>query len=351
MKSDLAVRDGGLVENWYILCLSRELNKKPLRREIYDTPYVVYRNETQKPVVFLDRCLHRHAQLSEGVVIDGKLACPYHGWTYNSEGVVVCVPSEGPKGLCEHAHLQTKAIPVVEQDGCVWIWTGQRKPESATPPFRYPHSGDKSYCRYFMITDFENEVTHLAENFMDVPHTVFVHAGWFRNPSKTQVPITVTTKNGSVLVDYKQEQDKIGFTSFVLNPKNEPMKHTDLFIMPNLTRVDYNFGNYNSFVIISQCTPVSKLKSRVYTEIIFRIWPVTKLLKQFMQFYTRRVIEQDVVIMANQSKNFWHDMNCRFHHTDADIVHESIEKLRDMGVKGDPTFKNIDRVEEKTIWI
>ncbi len=32
-----------------------------------------------------------------------------------------------------------------------------------------------------MITDFPNEVTNLAENFMDVPHTVYVHRGWFRD--------------------------------------------------------------------------------------------------------------------------------------------------------------------------
>ena len=202
-----------------------------------------------------------------------------------------------------------------------------------------------------MITDFANEVTHLAENFMDVPHTVFVHSAWFRNAASKSVPISVVTRDGSVLVTYRQPQDEIGFTSRILNPTGEPMTHTDHFILPNLTRVDYDFGSSRSFIIISQCTPVSTLKSRVYTAIIYRLGAFTFPLKPFFRFYTRRVIEQDVVIMANQGSSFRHDPECRFNATDADVVHTAIERLRELGAAGDPRALTHAEELEKEIWI
>jgi hypothetical protein len=96
---------------------------------------------------------------------------------------------------------------------------------------------------------------------MDVPHTVYVHKGWFRNKAMKKVPMSVETKNARVLVTYKQESDKIGgFFHWLLNPKRKPMKHTDEYIYPNLTRVDYTFGEDYGFIINSQNTPVSTLK-------------------------------------------------------------------------------------------
>ena len=203
-----------------------------------------------------------------------------------------------------------------------------------------------------MITDFDNEVTHLAENFMDVPHTVFVHRGWFRNQSKKKVPIDVETKAGSVLVTYNQAADSIGFTGRVLNPKNHPMVHTDCFILPNITKVDYHFGSSNSFVIISQCTPVSTLKTRVYTAIIYKVGFLSEILKPFFRFYTRRVIQQDVEIMAIQGQNFKFDFRTQFESTDADVVHAEIEKLRTLEAGGhrESAFEDLG-TQRRDIWI
>ncbi len=351
--STLRERDGELRQNWYIGCLSRELGRdRPRSTVIYDSPIVLYRDEQGKPVALPDRCLHRHARLSEGTLLPkGRIGCPYHGWVYDREGQVVEVPSEGPSGRCTERGLCLKPYVCVEQDDCIWIWMGENQPDQPHPPFRFPHFSDPAWTSYFMTTDFDNEVTHLAENFMDVPHTVFVHAGWFRDASRKQVPITVETSDGSVLVTYEQPQDRIGFTGKLLNPRNEPMIHTDRFILPNLTRVDYRFGARNSFVIISQCTPVSTLKSRVYTAILYRLGPVGKLMKPFFRFYTRRVIEQDVEIMANQGSSFRFDMTCQFQATDADIVHSEIEALREAARTDAGQAKSRRSLETRTIWI
>jgi phenylpropionate dioxygenase-like ring-hydroxylating dioxygenase large terminal subunit len=312
---------------------------------------VLFRDENGKVSCLRDRCLHRHAPLSEGVVLQGKIGCPYHGWVYDSEGRVSSVPSEGP-GRQPARKLCLKSFPAIEQDGCVWVWMGDGAPMTALPPFRFPHSEEPGWVSYFMITDFDNEVTNLAENFMDVPHTVFVHSGWFRNPSFKEVPIAVDTAGGSVLVTYRQPSDQIGVLArWLLNPRGEPMNHTDRFILPNITKVDYDFGSNSSFIIISQCTPVSTLRSRVYTAIIYRVGVLTKVLEPFFRFYTRRVIEQDVDIMKIQGRNLRHDPKLDFHATDADVIHQAIEKLRELASLGDPAAVSRQSREERTIWI
>src|SRR5262249_44727278 len=158
---------GQLIENWYIAALSRELKPgKILARTVYSKHFAIFRDAHGKACVLEDRCLHRGTKLSEGHCSERGLHCPYHGWVYDSDGNVISVPSEGPS--CDETSLRSRkwkitSPPVIEQDGAIWIWAGAGAAQSETPPWRFPHSGDPKWIRYFMITDFENEVTHLAQ--------------------------------------------------------------------------------------------------------------------------------------------------------------------------------------------
>jgi phenylpropionate dioxygenase-like ring-hydroxylating dioxygenase large terminal subunit len=351
LATDLSARDGNLIEHWYIACLERELPRhKPIKRVIYDQPLVLFRSKTGEVVCLPDRCLHRHAQLSLGDIVDGKLGCPYHGWLYDETGTVVGVPSEGPRFDKDNPRRCLRPRKTHVQDGCVWVWMGKGEATIA-PPYRFPSFHAPSYRKYFMITDFDNEVTHLAENFMDVPHTVFVHAGWFRTRSKKEVPIKLEVENGQVLVTYQQEQDEIGFWGRLLNPSGEGMMHTDRFIMPNITRVDYRFGNSTGFIISSQITPVSTLKSRVYTEIAYDLGFLNIPFHPILRFYTRQVIEQDVDIMKNQGDNFKIDLSTDFNHTEADMIHQAIEELRELGMAEVNTYQKPQYEKQGVIWI
>jgi len=350
MNASLRERDKALVNNWYIACLSQELkSNEALKRVIYDTPLALFRDKNGRPAALLDRCVHRGAQLSLGYYDQGELRCPYHGWKYNSQGEVTEIPSEG-QGPCKGRHQQ-RAFKAIEQDGAVWVWMGDGEPKTETPPWRFPNYGAAQWCHYFMITDFDNEVTNLVENFMDVPHTVFVHSGWFRDRQMTHVPMTVEAGQGEVLVTYHQPQDSIGFTRFLINPLNEKMTHTDRFIFPNITRVDYTFGESSAFIINSQCTPVSTLKTRVYTYIAFKTLNYAFLLKPLMQFYTRKVIQQDVEIMKNQGDNLKIFPDVPFRSSEADELHLAIEKIRRYGAEDKPEAFTFNKKSEKQFWI
>ncbi|MDP2311608.1 MAG: aromatic ring-hydroxylating dioxygenase subunit alpha [Pseudomonadota bacterium] len=327
---------GRTAESWYAAGTSAELTqamakRAPIGRTVLGERLVLFRDAGGRAVALTDRCLHRNAPLSAGACFDGKLGCPYHGWTYDGTGRLVGIPAQ-PADAPVPA-LSVPSWPTVERHGLVWVWMGRHPPDASKPggePFPMPYWDTPGWRAYYMVTPFDNGVTQLVENFMDVPHTVFVHKGWFRSEARRPVRMTVERTDASVLVTYHQPDDEIGFTGRLLNPTGEPMTHTDRFYMPNTTRVDYHFGK-RGFVITSTCTPESPASTRVYTLISYNLGSrvASRLMQPALERYTRRVIEQDVVIMALQGDNLRAHGQEAFHHGEADLHHQWIELLRD----------------------
>ena len=329
---------GTLHENWYVAALSREVtSRKPRASTIMEVPLVLFRDAEGRPRALLDRCLHRNAPLSAGALFDGCIGCPYHGWTYNGAGEVVLVPSESHEPS-PRPGLAVRSFPAQERDGLVWVYMGDEH-DGAAPvnqPFRMPHAGEPGWASYYMVTDFAGDVTDLVENFMDVPHTEFVHAGWFRSASNAKdVEVTVERTRDAVHVEYFKPDDSLGFANRLLNPDRKPLRHTDRFYMPNVTRVDYMWGERRGFVITSQITPITRVRARVYTAITFRFGVFNLLARLALPAYTRTVIRQDVRIMALQTANLTRFGGRCFNGTAADTIHRAIESLRDHAAGGE----------------
>ncbi len=331
---------GTLAEHWYIAATSRQVTaRKPFASTIMEEPLVLFRDARGRATALLDRCLHRNAPLSGGDLFDGCIGCPYHGWTYDATGAVVAVPSQGPNApACPDAlPRRVERFPAVEQDGFVWVYMGDPDRAAERAPFRFPHADDRAWRSYTMLTRFPGDVTDLVENFMDVPHTAFVHAGWFREATNARrAEATVERTPDAVHVEYFQPDDAIGFSKRLLNPDGRPMTHTDRFFMPSVTRVDYRWGETRGFVITSQITPVTRDEAMVYTAITFRFGAFTALARWLLPPYTRAVINQDVRIMALQTRNLGRfARRRRFHGTEADAIHRAIEALRDWAAAGE----------------
>lgn len=336
VRDIMRFRCGSLVENWYVAALSRQVNgKRPFAATILEEPIVLFRGIDGVPVALVDRCLHRNAALSKGAVFNGQIGCPYHGWTYDARGDLVNIPSEGPETFPRPGR-SVERFPVLEQDGLIWVYMGTAQRATEKEPFRFPHAGERGWRSYVMVTWFDGDVTDLVENFMDVPHTAFVHAGWFRKATNARrAEATVERTENAVHVEYFQPDDSIGFTRWLLNPDGKAMTHTDRFFMPNVTRVDYMWGEKRGFVITSQITPVSAGRALVYTAITFRFGVFNPIARLLLPPYTRAVINQDVRIMSVQTRNLERFRARRFHGTDADAIHRGIEALREHAAAGE----------------
>jgi phenylpropionate dioxygenase-like ring-hydroxylating dioxygenase large terminal subunit len=319
---------GDCVNHWYVAGQSASFKKdQPKSVMIFEMPIVIWRLKEGSLTAILDRCIHRNAPLSEGRVVADCLVCPYHGWKYDRNGQCVEIPSEGP----HTERIPNKKVthfPVTESYGLVWIWMGRDKNPNKEP-FPMPVLKNLGWHSYYMETKFENNVTDLVENFMDVPHTVFVHKGWFRDKKQICIKATVERTSNSVLVNYDQPNDSIGFSGWLVNPKKLPMKHTDNFYMPNITRVDYIFGdNERGFIITSSCTPIRPFETKVYTLISYKFGWLTPIARLGLAAYTRKVINQDVWIMDVHGKNIKLFEETAYHSTQCDLMHIYIESLR-----------------------
>ena len=117
---------------WYIACAASRLRTAPRQCRVLDQDLVLFRDASGNPNALLDRCCHRGVRLSLGRVLEGTLACGYHGWRYDGTGKCVHIPSlPADRRIPEGALVP--AYPCCEQDGYVWVWIGESGIEPGLP--------------------------------------------------------------------------------------------------------------------------------------------------------------------------------------------------------------------------
>ncbi len=325
-----APRPFSLRDYWYIAAASRELGVRPIRRTIDGEPLVLFRGRDGAPHVLLDRCAHRNTALSTGRVIDGCIECPYHGWRYDGAGACVHIPAldEGTR----RPRIAVRSFPAVERDRWIWAYLGDAAPTATA--FHFPHYAERGWTSFRMKTRFAASVEACLENFLDCPHTVFVHKGWFRSRDTRALTAVVRRRADSVEVEFQDEPISRSVVSRLLFPKGRSLKHTDRFLMPNLSRVDYDFGPDRHFIITSQCTPVGPEETLVYTVITYRFGRIAPAVRLFFEPLCRHIIRQDVRILRAQTEQLRRFGGPKFAHVETDLLGLQIHSLRS-GQAGD----------------
>jgi phenylpropionate dioxygenase-like ring-hydroxylating dioxygenase large terminal subunit len=332
-----------------VLADSRELGPgTALARRVLDEPLVVFRDARGRAVALRDRCVHRNAPLSAGVVVGGRLRCGYHGWLYDGEGRVVEVPSLGPSG-CGLARRSARGYTVRERDGYVYVRLSDTH-DGEFEPFPMPHSGEPGWRRVRLVNRFASSVTNCAENFVDIPHTAYVHAGIFRSQRNERLQAWIVRTEGSVRVTYRNERRNLGWFAWFLNGSDREITHTDSFFMPNVTCVEYGFGRGRHLVITSQCVPVTADETLVYTDRAFRYGAWSRLATPVVRWLAQRIIDQDVSILGRQMEGI-RRYGPEFTNTPADLIHVFIGSIRrELAERRDPRLLPT-RSQEVEFWV
>ena len=311
---------------WYIVAESRELKPgKVLARRVLGEWLAVFRDEDGKAVALQDRCKHRSVQLSGGTLRSGKLSCPYHGWTYNNMGEVVGVPSEG----VNFRRAKSRCVPrysTCEADDFVYVRLKDGE-YSQDKPFAIRHYGEKGWHTVRVVNHFNNTVTNCVENFIDIPHTVYVHPGIFRNERRQMIDVKIERINGAVKATYLNETDNLGWFRKFLNPGGVDIAHTDEFFMPNVSCVEYVFGPKRHFIITSHSVPLEDDETLVYTDLTYNYGKWNRLAAPLVRWQGQKIIDQDIEALADQMKcikKYGQD----FSNTPADTIHAYVESIR-----------------------
>lgn len=334
-----------LKDFWYIGAESSAVRRRPVALTLSGERIVLFRDSAGRAQVLEDRCAHRNMALSRGKVVDGRIECPYHGWQYAGDGLCTHVPSLGASArLPRHC---VRAFPTRESDGYIWIYPGESVPSAE--PFRFPHCDEKGWTTFRMRTRFAGTVENCLENFLDCPHTAYVHRGWFRSGQARELRAITRETGSEVEVEFQDEPINSSLVFRIVAPAGGPLRHTDRFIMPNISRVDYRFSQTHHFVITSQCTPIGDDETEVYTVISFRFGRLGPLMRLWFEPFCRRVIRQDVDIMRVQAEQLRHFGGPRFSHVETDLVGLRIHAMRQRAAS--PEIATLPRAYEREIHI
>lgn len=249
---------------WWPVATATELRAdKPLGRVLQGVPIVVFRGHDRKAAILIDRCPHRHAPLSMGKVCRGEIQCPYHGWKFNSDGLVTSTP-----GL-ETITARRALIPAIaskEEGGLIWACLA---PDEST---RKPVLATEVSCEtdsFFLVDIVRSPIDAVAENFLDGFHTHFVHSGWIRKEGKRQsVTAEVRQSPDTVEVRYYGETLQSGIISRVL--EGDRTESFGRFRLPGTAELEYRGHKGVNLLVTAWLTPELSGRTRIHARVATR---------------------------------------------------------------------------------
>jgi phthalate 4,5-dioxygenase oxygenase subunit len=261
---------GGIMRrHWLPVCMSEEVAEPdgtPVRSRLLGEDLVVFRDSQHRLGVLGEYCLHRRASLAFGRNEECGLRCLYHGWKFDVDGNVLDMPSESP-GAAQRLGKKTKAYPVREGGGFVWIWMG---PENEMREFGPPAWAPVSGIQYAIVKMHAGcNWAQVLEGSIDSAHSSSLHStnmpaaegvygstatdsGWLR-PSNDKAP-----RLQFEATDYGFRYAAI--RKPIRNAENDQYVRTTLFLAPFTVLIPPN----NQYNLAQMLVPIDDVNTMFY---------------------------------------------------------------------------------------
>ena len=158
---------------WYAVEQSSRLRKgKHLETKFMGRSIAVFRGQDGRVRAVENRCAHRHIKLTEGEVVDCRLVCPYHGWSYDGEG-----RAHIPHDLFgrKEPDIRIASVPVRERYGLVFVFPGDPEVAEVRDIPSIPElEGPAPWPHAIVQFDCSGHHSMLLENVSDFTHG-FLH--------------------------------------------------------------------------------------------------------------------------------------------------------------------------------
>lgn len=174
--------DPVVLNDWHVVAHRDDIPQGGLTSsQLLGTDLVIWRS-SEGLRVWEDKCAHRGVKLSLGKVCRNRLVCAYHGWEYQEDGQCVHYPAH--KNQQPTPRARARAFAVKEAYGLVWVCLGE--PERDVPSF--PEADNGTHAIFFGGRfPYETSGLRGIENFLDISHFPFVHAGYLGDEEHTEI--------------------------------------------------------------------------------------------------------------------------------------------------------------------
>lgn len=280
---------------WHPVATVAQLKRKPLARQLMNTPLVVFASK-DGPAVMVDRCPHRNAALSQGRVRGGEIECPYHGWRFAPDGRCTLTP-----GADKPARPSAQALPVSVKHGLVFTTLA---PQPNTEPVTPFPMGDPRYDSFLWpVRATRARLLDSVENLLDPAHPHFVHPGIVRSGT-TRRPVEVTVRVGADMAEavYVENAQAQALMPRVLEGKRTAS--IGRFFLPSTGQVAFENTRGLKLAVTVFFVPEGDEMVRPYAHLATPKGMAPPFLKEFfLRAFDMAILAQDQAVLRKQAEN------------------------------------------------
>jgi phenylpropionate dioxygenase-like ring-hydroxylating dioxygenase large terminal subunit len=283
---------------WYAILDSSEIKEnKTTSAARMGEKLVLWRKGDGTIGCMSDACCHRGASLSKGEVHGSHVACPFHGFRYDSSGKVVLIPANG-KDSSVPGNFSVKAYRAVDRHGFIWLWYGEAGDDTPEVPFFDYLKEGFTYGGFSEV--WPVHYTRAIENQLDVVHLPFVHTDTIGRGNRTLVNGPVVEWDDNLMTFY---------VSNVVDDGRRPLKPEEIadyrklfslqFQMPNLwqNRISDNVR------IVAVFAPIDEKSTRIYIRFyqnFMKVPVLREVINGISSVMNRRILHQDRDVVVTQ---------------------------------------------------
>jgi phenylpropionate dioxygenase-like ring-hydroxylating dioxygenase large terminal subunit len=284
--------NGYLLNHWYPISPYKNFDySNPQKINVLDKELVVWK-KNDKIIVQDNNCIHRKAPLSEGYIDKNSknLRCSYHGWEFNEQGWVTCMP-QCNKNLMRRIEKYDTMI----YGNMLWVNFGNKT--SITPDKLYNLNNDTDV----LMRDLPYDVDILLENLFDPAHIPFAHHK-LQSTRELASPVNINT----TILNTTQLSFNFEDWSNLNSDKDHYRNGTMNFILPCYYYLETLYPDIDLKKLNVFCTPIEPGKTKLFISYQFKEGPFYQIYKLIPKWTVHLLIQtffdSDTYILNRQEK-------------------------------------------------
>ena len=251
--------------NWYVIDENKNLlHSKLYKTTIFNKEYVFWKDRYNKLYAMSNICNHRGASLFKGKLINNHLVCPYHGLTFNQNGILSYIPGVDTIEKLPNCYYQ-ESYNIIQKNG--WIYLNIIDKNESQIFFEEEESHNSNLRVLYSNVNIQTNARIVCENLLDILHISNVHSfGNVDHPHPSNIPVIqkVNDTNYHYKISYNYISGNNSIVKKIYSIDNITIENE--FILPYTIISRVKFGEFIK-TITSFALPINESSTQLFVKI------------------------------------------------------------------------------------